>query len=47
MTQLLSATLSHRIGLNSLKILLVVGALLNLINQGVNTLHRDKIPGFN
>ena len=34
MSKLLSATLSHHIVLNSLKISLVVGTLLNLINQG-------------
>ena len=46
MTKLLSATLSHHIVLNSLKISLVVGTLLNLINQGENLLHGDKISWF-
>jgi hypothetical protein len=46
MTKLLSATLSHHIALNSFKISLVVGTLLNLINQGENMLHGDTISWF-
>jgi hypothetical protein len=46
MTELLSVALSRHIVLNALKIALVVGTLLNLINQGDNLLHADGISWF-
>lgn len=43
MPNLMQASLSWCIVKNSLKIALVVGTLLNLINQGESLLHSDKI----
>ena len=46
MTKLMQASLSWYIVKNSLKIALVVGTLLNLINQGESLLHGSKISWF-
>lgn len=46
MTEILNACLTRHIALNSLKIAFVVGCLLNLINQGDNLLHGDRISWF-
>ena len=46
MLKLMQASLSWCIVKNSLKIALVVGTLLNLINQGESLLHSDKISWF-
>jgi len=46
MTKLMLASLSWNIVRTSLKIALVVGTLLNLINQGESLLHGGKISGF-
>jgi len=46
MTKLISAALSRRIVINALKIALVVGSILNLINQGGRLLHIDTISWF-
>jgi hypothetical protein len=46
MTKLMQASLCWNIVRNSFKIALVVGTLLNLINQGESLLHGDKISWF-
>lgn len=46
MTKLMQASLTWNIVRNSLKIALVVGTLLNLINQGESLLQGDKISWF-
>ncbi len=46
MTRLMQASMSWRIVMNSLKIALVVGTLLNLINQGEVLLHGNDISWF-
>lgn len=46
MIEILNACLTRHIALNALKIALVVGGLLNMINQGDNLLHGDRISWF-
>ena len=46
MTRLMQASLSWDIVKNALKIALVVGTVLNLINQGDEMLHGDKLSWF-
>lgn len=46
MTNLLATALSRRIVKNALKIALVVGSILNVINQGEPWLNGDAISGF-
>ena len=46
MTKLLRASLSRHIVKNALKIALVVGSILNVINQGENLLNGDTISWF-
>jgi len=46
MTKLLRASLSRHIIYSSLKIALVVGSILNLINQGENLLNEATISWF-
>jgi hypothetical protein len=46
MNRLLRAAISTPIINNSLKISLVVGTILNLVNQGENLLHSESISWF-
>lgn len=43
MTELCQAMLSRHIVRNALKIALVVGSILNVINQDADLLHTDKV----
>lgn len=43
MTRLLRIALSHHIVINALKISVVVGSVLNLVNQGESLLHGGTI----
>lgn len=46
MSELCQALLSRHIVRNALRIALVVGSILNVINQGENLLHADKVSWF-